>query len=291
MNPWLLKIADGTAFLAATAVIAVGVMVLPLKQFPRPIRFFSGVIVVVAFGIAFLSATPMPGLLYAVWLAVVLASVLCGSLGRRAAKGSSASLFLSIVAALVTVVVGASELLHRRAPTIRVSAGQPIYVVGDSISAGIGSNESPWPVLLSELSGIQVINLARAGATVESAQKQVAGLTNRPAVVIVEIGGNDLIANTDVATFYRQLDALLTNLKAGGNTLAMMELPLLPFRQEFGRAQRLLAQKHHVILIPKRYLARVLGLPNGTTDGLHLSPSGHRALAESIFSLLKRSGG
>jgi lysophospholipase L1-like esterase len=46
-----------------------------------------------------------------------------------------------------------------------------------------------------------------------------------------------------------------------------------------------LAKEHGVILIPKRFLARVLGMPGATTDGLHLSNTGHVLLAETVAGL------
>jgi lysophospholipase L1-like esterase len=49
----------------------------------------------------------------------------------------------------------------------------------------------------------------------------------------------------------------------------------------------MLAAKYNVVLIPKTYMARVLGKPGATVDGLHLSPSGHEAMARSIYQLLK----
>jgi len=67
----------------------------------------------------------------------------------------------------------------------------------------------------------------------------------------------------------------------------MFELPLLPFCNAFGRAQRILAKKHEVTLIPKSYMTKVFSLKGGTLDGLHLSQKGHNALANSVYSLLK----
>jgi acyl-CoA thioesterase-1 len=76
-------------------------------------------------------------------------------------------------------------------------------------------------------------------------------------------------------------------LAAGNNQIVMFELPLLPFFNDFGKAQRSLAKKHNVILMPKHYLTDVFGLKDATLDGLHLSQKGHDALANSIYGLFK----
>lgn len=158
---------------------------------------------------------------------------------------------------------------------------------GDSISAGISDHERCWPATLSDLAGVPVVSLAKAGATAESALVQAKGITRPNSLVIVEIGGNDLLGDTDDAAFHRQLDTLLNTLHAQGHRLLMVELPLVPFRNAYGKAQRELARKYTAALLPKRCLSKVLGMQNGTVDGLHLSPDGHAALARIIAGTLE----
>jgi len=67
----------------------------------------------------------------------------------------------------------------------------------------------------------------------------------------------------------------------------MFELPLPPFRAGFSRAQRELARKHNVTLLPRSVLADVLGMRGATVDGLHLSQKGHDALARSVGRLIR----
>jgi lysophospholipase L1-like esterase len=106
------------------------------------------------------------------------------------------------------------------------------------------------------------------------------------AVVLVELGGNDLLSGLPSRVFARDLEALLASLRQPGRTIAMMELPLFPFQSDYGRVQRTLARRFNVYLIPKRYLARVLGTQGATTDGLHLSEAGTQAMADTVYSIL-----
>ncbi len=62
----------------------------------------------------------------------------------------------------------------------------------------------------------------------------------------------------------------------------MFELPLPPFHGGFGKAQRMLAAKYHVLLLPRVWLASVLGAEGATRDGLHLSQKGSEALASRM---------
>jgi acyl-CoA thioesterase-1 len=142
---------------------------------------------------------------------------------------------------------------------------------------------------LADISHFKVINLAKPAASVETGLDQSAGIVGSNSLVLVEIGGNDLLGYSDSKTFYVQLDRLLAKLTAGNNQVVVFELPLLPFCNAFGKAQRNLAKKYNVTLIPKHYMTDVFGLKGGTLDGLHLSQKGHDALANSIDRLLKKS--
>jgi acyl-CoA thioesterase I len=67
----------------------------------------------------------------------------------------------------------------------------------------------------------------------------------------------------------------------------MLELPLLPLHKDFGVAQRELAAKYGVTLVPKYLFAGVLGADGATTDGIHLSPSGHEAMAKMVGRMIE----
>jgi acyl-CoA thioesterase-1 len=230
-----------------------------------------------------LSATPMSWWLYGLWL------VLCiGAQITIAVRASFTSRTLAVLTlAFLSLSLCVAEWSYCRPPSIAVFTNQPVYVVGDSLSAGIGDRERVWPIVLGDLSRLKVINLAHPGATIETALDQAAQIDTRDGVVIVEIGGNDLLGHTDRRTFYRQLDGLLRRLKQGNRRIIMFELPLFPFWNAFGEAQRALAKKHGVTLIPKRYLAGILGTRGATVDGLHLSQHGHNKLAGTVLEILR----
>lgn len=68
----------------------------------------------------------------------------------------------------------------------------------------------------------------------------------------------------------------------------MFELPLCPFQNAYGEAQRSIAAKHHALLLPKRCFAAILGMKDGTIDGLHLSQQGHDAMARMIAGVVRK---
>ncbi|MCX7007759.1 MAG: GDSL-type esterase/lipase family protein [Kiritimatiellaeota bacterium] len=283
MHPLLLCFADGRAFFAGLALTLSANLLL--------LRFGVGrwrglLTVLAAAGMIFvaLSATPAPLWLYAVWGSVSLTVLVLGNQPRTSQR---LRFWAALTAAVVSGALIFMEAPYHRTPHITVKPGQTVYVLGDSLSAGMTTRDHCWPEALTELAPLRVINCAQAGATVQSAFAQAQKIITSNSVVILEIGGNDLLGGTDVATFRAQLDSLLRQLRAGGHMLVMFELPLYPFRNAYGQVQRELAARHGAILLPKRQLTRVLGRAGGTQDGLHLSDAGHAALAQQVADVIR----
>jgi acyl-CoA thioesterase I len=282
LNPLLLQFANGSVFFAGMALAASAV----LFRWWAKRRIFQSVLTVAAvLGAVFaaMSATPQPVWAYAIWFILFLAVLFLPDSRFSAVKGTALGLVVVASAALCV-----AELPYHLAPAIPVSAGRPVYVVGDSISAGVTDKELTWPKILGEISGLTVVNLARPGATLKTGLDEVRGITDAGVLVFIELGGNDLLAGADSRAFERQLDELLASVGRLDARVAMFELPLPPLYNAFGAAQRTLAAKHGVTLIPKRYMTTAFGCKGGTIDGLHLSERGHRNLAEAISGILKR---
>ncbi len=193
------------------------------------------------------------------------------------------STVILIVLLLVLTVV---EFSYRRMPLIVGKPSDHLVVIGDSISSGIDPHIWAWPAVLQQRSGVSVTNLARPGAQVSEALSMAQELTPDDHVVLIEIGGNDLLMGVSSEEFEQYLDALLSKVTAPGRTVAMFELPLLPHKIAYGRIQRRLATKYRVSLIPKRYLAGVISGANATSDGLHLSATGSRRMAALVAQVL-----
>jgi lysophospholipase L1-like esterase len=172
------------------------------------------------------------------------------------------------------LAVPVSELLHRRMPLIGGQASDRLVVIGDSISSGIDAHTPAWPTLFQLRTGIAVRNLSRPGANVVEARGMAPQVKPQDTLILIEIGGNDLLSGTSAAEFGQGLDSLLSSLAAPGRTLVMFELPLLPHKTGYGKVQRRLSSKYGVLLIPKHFFTRVLSGADATSDGLHLSESG-----------------
>jgi acyl-CoA thioesterase I len=223
-------------------------------------------------------------------------------------------LWLRRATALIWLGIIALEVPYQFAPHLPPLGKQPLWIIGDSVTAGLGSNEQTWPDLLPE--SVEVHNLAQPGATTAMA---VASQANQipyvGGVVLIEIGGNDLLlAGGSAGQFEKDLDALLLRVCGGsagaspsqgataglpssafnsaealpsGRTVIMFELPLPPFCNEYGRIQRRLAARYGVRLIPKRVLIGVLAGGSATLDSIHLTEAGHQRMANEVWAVIR----
>ena len=283
MNPIALQFANGNLFFVGLVMI-IAALFLRLSFEGHVLGLVLRVGYIVGIVLIIFSATPLSIWFYCFWFGLCVTAAAIVFSNKFSFQKKMLVAFVILLCALVMCLV---EIPYHLSPTIAVSSNQSIFVIGDSLSAGISTKERVWPDGLSSISHLKVINLAKPGATVETALDEGTGVTERNSLILVEIGGNDLLGHTDGKTFYVQLDKLLGKLRSENNQIAMFELPLLPFCNAFGKAQRVLARKYNVTLIPKHFLTDVFALKNGTLDGLHLSQTGHDALANSIYGLLK----
>lgn len=286
MSPFALHFANGNSLFTGLAICCVACL-LRLWRMPRAVQRVLAVAAVVGALLVVLSATPFPGWAYGVWglcLAACLVTMECSrDAGTRYRRLAVACLVV------LSASLGVAEWPHRRQVCLPFPKGKPLYVIGDSIAGGTETRVDPWPDVLAQLSRLKVTNLALGGNGVSGALDQAQALRGLDCSVLLEIGGNDILGDTTAAAFEQALHDLLAEVCQRGRVVAMFELPLPPFYNRFGSAQRRHARSFGVILIPKQCMAKVFGFPGATVDGLHLSAAGHRLMAELLSEMIDKS--
>jgi acyl-CoA thioesterase I len=268
--------------LAAVALLSVGTS--------RWLRMVATLLTLIGLILVALSATPLPYWLYAILVALTLLW-LVGERFEPAAFKAHRTRFRILLTAVWLACI-AIEIPYHVVPSLTITARPPLYVIGDSVTAGMSDGEQDrWPQLLARDHKIDVVDLAQMGATCSSAMKQADGLPIDGGVLLLEIGGNDLLGSTSAEKFAHDLDQLLSKVCTLNRTVLMFELPLPPLSNEYGRAQRALAAKHGVQLIPKRFFIRVLAESGATLDSIHLAPRGHQRMAETVWQLVQPTYG
>ena len=188
---------------------------------------------------------------------------------------------------IVSLTLMAFDLPWTLRPTIPLCRERSVVVLGDSLSAGLGEGEgTPWPFQLRDTYKVRVHNLSEAGATTHDALRQIRTTDYFPGLVVVELGGNDLLGGRSCAEFEHDLDGILAYLHEHQRTVVMLELPLLPGKNQWGVVQRRLARRYGCHLAPKRLLVDVLSAQGSTVDTLHLTQAGHHRLSEMIWSVI-----
>lgn len=286
MNPVLLYFASGESLYGGAGLLVLLVVISPFLQHHWVLRA-RNIVAWLALMLIVMSSPPFDwivdvafGATFLVWF--IAWNKASDRLAVTKTRFATMALLLVLLFALT-----AAEFSHRRMPALTGEASDHLLVIGDSISAGLGSRVTPWPAIMQRVTGVDVRNLSRPGATVADglAMAQRANADDR--LVLIELGGNDLIAGEPSDVFARGLEELLANLAAPERIIVMFELPLLPDRTAYGRIQRRLAERHGVWLIPKRYLTSVIAGQDATSDGLHLTDVGAGRMAALVARVLR----
>ena len=186
-------------------------------------------------------------------------------------------------------------------PAQGAQAGPPsILVFGDSISAGYGiAVERGWVSLLAarlrkEGYGFRVVNASVSGETTTGGRGRLARAlrTQDPAVVIIELGGNDGLRGLPLATSLGNLDAMVAMAAEGGRKVLLLGMQMPPnygerYTKEFAAAFPEAARRHHAALVPF-LLAGVADRPGlMQADGLHPNELGQPLLLDNVWPVLR----
>ncbi|MFK7818911.1 MAG: SGNH/GDSL hydrolase family protein [Planctomycetaceae bacterium] len=279
MNPLVAHIVSGHSFFTGISLLVCGVLLSSREaRIWKRLAFLACVVGVL--GIA-LSSTAIPYWLYAI--AITITTGWLVSLPKKKWRRR-----MTIATVSVWIVAAAIELPFHTVPQLEPIESRGVTIIGDSVTAGVGGDETSetWPAILQREHGLAVQDISHVGETAASALKRATAVKIESPLVIVEIGGNDVLGSTSAARFERDLDALLSHLQAPNRQIVMFELPLPPFFHEYGRVQRKVAANHNVALIPKRVFLTVLAGGDSTLDTIHLSQAGHQAMANAVWDVV-----
>ncbi len=173
-----------------------------------------------------------------------------------------------------------------------------ITVLGDSLTAGYGlAAREAFPAQLEralQKAGYRVL-VQNAGVSGDTSAGGLArldwSLAARPDLMIVELGANDALRGLDPELTHKNLDAILTRLKAAGvpALLTGMKAPrnLGPdYYTKFDRLYPELAERHAVPFYPF-FLEGVAGRAElNQADGLHPNTKGVALIVGKMLPLI-----
>jgi lysophospholipase L1-like esterase len=285
MNTVALFFASGDSLYPGAALLALAVTTTPFLR-RKWMQILGKLATWIGLAMVVMASSPLDWWMDAIFAAVFLLWFVGWTILHS--RPGLATLRFGLATALVAllVTVSTSELLHRRMPEVRGVPSNRLVVIGDSISAGIGGRAPAWPTLFQQRTALKMRNLSLPGAGVAEALSMAREVEPHDSMVLIEIGGNDLLSGVSSVEFGRNLELLFSRLAAPGRVLVMFELPLVPQKIGYGRAQRRLAARYGAFLIPKHCLTDVLGSSDATSDGLHLSEAGALRMATLVERVL-----
>jgi acyl-CoA thioesterase-1 len=177
-------------------------------------------------------------------------------------------------------------------------AGSRVLAFGDSVTFGTGAGPGEdWPTLLGGLTGWQVTNAGIPGDTAEAGKSRIRGLLDEhtPALVIIEIGGNDFLRRRPASAVKQDIKFLVSAAKGAGAQVVLIGVPELsvlavvagkpgdaPLYQE-------LAKEEGVPVIADVF-SDILSRPELCADKIHPNAQGYLQMASGIHDGLKGIG-
>ena len=200
-----------------------------------------------------------------------------------------------IVFALATVP---SYLTPAGASSSTLDTRPRIVAFGDSLTAGLGvSVEESYPAQLQRRLDVlgytyRVINAGVSGDTTAGGLRRVSWiLTNKPDVVILELGANDGLRGLSVDQTRHNLREIIQRLQEAGVgvVLAGMKLPPNYGQDYLARFEGIypsLAKEYRLPLIPF-FLEGVGGSSSlNQADGIHPTAKGYALVVEQVLKIL-----
>jgi acyl-CoA thioesterase-1 len=206
--------------------------------------------------------------------------------------------------------VGDGPMAEASAPSAATFAAEPavldaghdarplIVCFGDSLTAGFGADagQSYPDFLQADLNVMgykyRVVNEGISGNTTKDGVERVASVVAmKPAVVVVEFGGNDGLRGLRIEDSRQNLDTIVATLKASGTKVVLAGITLPPdygpdYIAQFTATYSLLAKKYHVPLLPF-LLNGVFGVDGMMqADRTHATDAGNKVVAKNVLPLV-----
>jgi acyl-CoA thioesterase I len=167
------------------------------------------------------------------------------------------------LAALMLAVVGTAAAPPALAAEAEAAGAPVILIVGDSISAAYGlPGGTGWTDLLARRLAEQrqphrIVNASISGDTTAGGRSRLPALLARhkPAIVVIELGGNDALRGGDLAATRANLEAMVVAAHAARARVLIVGMRVPPnYGAAYGRGFEALfadvAKAHRTALVP-----------------------------------------
>jgi len=175
-----------------------------------------------------------------------------------------------------------------------------ILILGDSLSAAYGMEiGESWPSLLQQRldedgHAYRVFTSSITGETTQGGLTRLPGLIERhaPAIVIVELGGNDGLRGLPLEVTRDNLSSMIELTLASGARVILAEMRIPPnygrtYTERFNGTYAELAERYDVVLLP--FLLQDIALEPGLMlpDGIHPTAAAQPLILDQVWRALE----
>ena len=174
-----------------------------------------------------------------------------------------------------------------------------LLIVGDSISAGYGltAGEGWVDLLQTKLASdgyrYRVVNASISGDTTAGGRVRLPQLLkqHRPAVVVIELGGNDALRGGDLNATRSNLDAMVTAAQDAGAKVLIVGMQLPPnygaaYVRQFGALFGEVAKSRKAAVVPYAFDGFGDDLAQFQADRVHPTAAAQQRILANIFPSL-----
>lgn len=180
-----------------------------------------------------------------------------------------------------------------RGPALpRIGAADVILAFGDSLTYGTGATEEQsYPAVLGKLINRKVVRAGVPGEVTEQGLRRLPEALDehRPALVLLCLGGNDILRRVPPGQTRSNLQAMLDLLKRRNIPVVLIGVP---------QPQLLAGPPEYYAELAKEFgvpyegsvVKDVLYSPSLKSDPIHPNAQGYAQMAEGLARLLKKTG-
>ena len=215
--------------------------------------------------------------------------------GGRFSRRQGLAAVAALVAGLTPLLWACSRQPIRGRP---VAAGATVLALGDSLTHGTGAApEASFPSVLAGLTGWAVVNAGVPGDTAAQALERAGPLlqSHQPALVLLCIGGNDLLRRMDEATTRSHIQRTVALAQAAGAQVLLIAVPRPTLAARFtGKLSDhpMYGELAEALRVPlhRQGWAEVLGDDRLRADAIHANAEGYAAFARGLMATLRATG-
>lgn len=196
-------------------------------------------------------------------------------------------------AAWLLAVLAAIVACSSKPPSLpRLGPDDVIVAFGDSLTFGTGAQPAEsYPAVLGDLIGREVVSAGVPGETTAQGMQRLPQVLDRhrPRLVLLCLGGNDLLRKVEPSVVEANLRAMVRTLRDRGIAVVLIGVPkpsLLPGTAAFYET---IADDLQIPL-EADVLENILVKNEFKSDPIHPNAAGYRKMAEAVATLLRASG-